>query len=83
MATEQAPVWTAWVDGEPVEVPATIAGIREQLDPGRRAEFDRVIAGTPGEDLHRVLAMWALPDGAWTQINADFDRIEATGTAST
>ncbi|WP_329028375.1 hypothetical protein [Streptomyces sp. NBC_00690] len=42
-----------------------------------------MIAETPGEDLHRVLAMWALPDGAWAQINADFDRIEAAGAAST
>ncbi|MET8832028.1 hypothetical protein ABZX40_40535 [Streptomyces sp. NPDC004610] len=77
MEASSSPSWTAFVDGEPVEVPATIAGIRAQLDPDRRAEFDEVVSATPAQDLHRVLALWALPDAAWTQINQDFERLEA------
>ncbi|MFF6976028.1 hypothetical protein GTW66_13970 [Streptomyces sp. SID5473] len=77
MEASTTATWNAFVDGEPVEVPATIAGIRAQLDPDRQAEFDEVISATPAQDLHRVLALWALPDAAWTQINQDFERLEA------
>ncbi|MDJ0375634.1 hypothetical protein QMK19_40175 [Streptomyces sp. H10-C2] len=56
--------WTTHIRGERVEIPATIEGIRATLDAANRAAFDTEIAHTPAQDLHRVLARWALPDAA-------------------
>ncbi|MFI5945582.1 hypothetical protein ACIBCB_35795 [Streptomyces uncialis] len=75
--SDEPAVWTSYVDGEPVEVPATIAGVRAALEPGQHAQFDDEIGRTPAPQLAQVLAMWALPDGAWKQIEADFAKLEA------
>jgi hypothetical protein len=53
--------WTTHIRGERVEVPATIEGIRATLAPADTAAFDAEITRTPAQDLHRVLARWALP----------------------
>ncbi|GLF98159.1 hypothetical protein [Streptomyces yaizuensis] len=54
-------VWIIEADGVPLEVPATIAGVREQLDGEQRAVFDREVERTAGNYLDRVLLRWALP----------------------
>lgn len=66
------------IGGELVELPATIAGIRETLPEERRAEFDNEVEHTPGSDLLRVLTHWALEStDAPAEDAAVFQRLEA------
>lgn len=62
--SETRTTMTAYVHGEPVEIPATIAGIRATLTEDQTAEFDREIAHTPALQLAQVLIRWALPPEA-------------------
>ncbi|WP_181727587.1 hypothetical protein [Streptomyces sp. PT12] len=60
--------WVTYIRDERVELPATIDGIRAALPTdAERAAFDVEVSRTPGQDLYRVLARWALatrPDAA-------------------
>ncbi|MFI5617971.1 hypothetical protein [Streptomyces sp. NPDC051567] len=58
-----AGVWAVEADGVRLEVPATIAGVREGLAGARRTEFDAEVERTVGNHLDRVLLRWALPPG--------------------
>lgn len=69
--------WTTVIGGEPVEIPATIEGIRATLSPAQAEAFDGEIARTPAQDLHRVLARWALPPEAEAEDDAVVARLRA------
>lgn len=69
--------WTTYIDGEPVQVPATIEGIRATLDEADRTVFDAQIGRTPAQDLHQVLARWALPAEAENEDDAAVARLKA------
>ncbi|MFI6644500.1 hypothetical protein [Streptomyces sp. NPDC050504] len=64
MAESAAATWTTHIRGKPVQLPATVAGIRATLRTADVASFDAEVARTPGQYLHRVLARWALPPEA-------------------
>ncbi|MFB7764246.1 hypothetical protein [Streptomyces xiamenensis] len=51
--TETRATMTAYVHGEPVEIPATIAGIRATLTEDQVVQFDHEIAHTPALQLAR------------------------------
>lgn len=70
-------VWTTYVDGRLVEVPAAIDGIRATLEEADRETFDQEVGRTPAQDLHRVLARWALPTGAGNEDDAVVARLHA------
>ncbi|MCM2388940.1 hypothetical protein [Streptomyces albipurpureus] len=71
--------WTTLVDGREVQIPATIDGVRATLagEPERLAEFEAEIGRTPAFQLAQTLATWALPAEAWSEINAEMDRLAA------
>ncbi|MDT0308468.1 hypothetical protein RM780_16090 [Streptomyces sp. DSM 44917] len=48
------------VRGEPIEVPATIDGIRATLSEDEADAFDREVGRTPATRLPLVLTRWAL-----------------------
>jgi hypothetical protein len=52
--------WTAYVHGKPVQLPATIDGIRAKLPSDRREAFEAEIGKTPGAELEQKLGLWAL-----------------------
>jgi hypothetical protein len=54
------PVWRTWHDGEEIELPASIDGIRAALPAERRAEFDREVGGAAPAELELLLGHWAL-----------------------
>lgn len=62
--SEARATMTAYVHGVPVEIPATIAGIRETLAENQVEEFEREVAHTPALQLAQVLLRWALPQDA-------------------
>lgn len=64
MSDIAAATWTTTIDGQPVEIPATIDGIRAVLPEKDLEAYDAEIRQTPAQDLHRVLARWALPPEA-------------------
>jgi hypothetical protein len=61
MSDIAAATWTTYIGDEKVQLPATIDGIRAAL-PGDadRVAFDAEVSRTPGQELHQVLARWAL-----------------------
>ncbi|MFE0764167.1 hypothetical protein [Streptomyces smyrnaeus] len=64
------------IDGELVELPGTIAGIRATMDPEQAAEFDRQIEHVPAHQLPAALASWALEGtGADEEDDELFDRL--------
>ncbi|MFG2174757.1 hypothetical protein ACGFMO_25930 [Streptomyces niveus] len=69
--------WTTYIDGELVQIPATIEGIRATLDESDRAVFDTEIGRTPAQDLHQALARWALPAEAEAEDDAAVARLKA------
>ncbi|PJN38689.1 hypothetical protein CG747_21580 [Streptomyces sp. CB02959] len=69
--------WTTVVDGELVEIPATIDGIHAVLPEVDRAAFEAEVRRTPAQDLHRVLARWALPAAAEREDDAILARLKA------
>ncbi|MYS82162.1 hypothetical protein [Embleya scabrispora] len=68
-----------WVNDELIETPATIAGIREALPAGRRAEFTKIIEGTPARDMPLVMLTWAKATRPEIEesIRQAHDRVEA------
>jgi hypothetical protein len=52
--------WKTVHDGEPVELPATIDGIRAALPEDRREEFLDEVYAAPASELHLLLGHWAL-----------------------
>ncbi|SOD67098.1 hypothetical protein SAMN06297387_12866 [Streptomyces zhaozhouensis] len=68
---------TTYVGGDPVEIPATIAGVRAALTEDQRAAFDEEIAHTHALELPHVLIRWALPPEAHDEDEAAFRRLEA------
>ncbi|MFI7099255.1 hypothetical protein ACIBK8_07830 [Streptomyces sp. NPDC050161] len=75
------------IGGRLVELPGTIAAIRDTMDAGRAAEFDRDIAHVPAPELPTALVRWALAaTGADDEDEELFERlardedIGATGT---
>ncbi|KUL46025.1 hypothetical protein ADL22_10930 [Streptomyces sp. NRRL F-4489] len=75
MGEYAAVVWKTVIDGELVEVPATMDGIRAALPEKDRAAFDAEVRRTPAQDLHRVLARWALPAAAENEDEAIVARL--------
>ncbi|MFD4833291.1 hypothetical protein ACFWPV_26065 [Streptomyces uncialis] len=66
------------IRGRRVELPNTLGEIREALPRERRAEFDRVIASTPLEQVRMVAVMqFALPDEAQEEDTELAARIDA------
>ncbi|MBW1601414.1 hypothetical protein JJV70_04690 [Streptomyces sp. JJ66] len=63
---------TTYVNGQPVAVPATIAGVRAILSDADRAAFDAEIETTPAIQLPATLIRWALPPEA---IRADDEAV--------
>jgi hypothetical protein len=57
---DTAATWTTYVHGEPVELPATIDGVRAALPEDERREFDAEIGRTPAPALQQVLGRWAI-----------------------
>jgi hypothetical protein len=79
MAEFTGATWATYVDGERVELPATIDGIRAALPAHQRSEFDAEVGSTPASELPRVLGHWALrthPE-ALAEVEAEFARLEA------
>ncbi|MFE7135672.1 type II toxin-antitoxin system RelE/ParE family toxin [Streptomyces sp. NPDC057638] len=70
-------VWTTLIDGETVELPMTIAGVRARLPESEYAEFDAEMARTPGPRIAQILATWALPAVAWERIDPAVRRLKA------
>ncbi|MFE7132490.1 hypothetical protein ACFVIM_16690 [Streptomyces sp. NPDC057638] len=69
---------TTVVRGRRVELPNTLGEIRAQLPEERRAEFDRVIAATPLEQVRMVAIMrFALPDEAQREDEEIVARLDA------
>lgn len=80
--SEPRETMTTYVNGKPVEIPATIAAVRATLDADQAAEFDHEIAHTPALQLPHVLIRWALPPEAQQEQEAMFaalDRGDFTG----
>ncbi|MGC0415192.1 hypothetical protein [Embleya sp. AB8] len=48
-----------WIKDELIEIPATIAGIRDALPEDQRDEFTRAIEDTPARDMLLVLNQWS------------------------
>ncbi|TLQ39009.1 hypothetical protein [Streptomyces marianii] len=69
--------WTTHIRGERVEIPATIEGIRAVLDEADVEAFDAEVESTPAQDLHRVLARWALPAEATQEDDELLARLKA------
>ncbi|UKY54974.1 hypothetical protein [Streptomyces inhibens] len=69
--------WKTVIDGKLVEVQATIEGIRATLPKEDRDAFDAEVRQTPAQDLHRVLARWALPTAAEDEDEAIVARLKA------
>jgi len=66
------------IDGQRVELPGTIGGIRAGLpDDDARAAFDAAIASAPLHNVGAVAARWGLPKEARDQDDAVFARLEA------
>ncbi|MFI5617616.1 hypothetical protein [Streptomyces sp. NPDC051567] len=76
-SVDGATVWTTSVGGEPVQVPATIEGVRATLTEERAAAFEAEIRRTPAFRLARTPTAWALPPQAWAEIDADTERVAA------
>ncbi|UCM88996.1 hypothetical protein [Streptomyces marincola] len=73
------PVWRTWLDGEEIELPASINGIRAALPPERREQFDEAVGAAAAGDLELLLGHWAQetrPDLRAAQ-EAVFRRLEA------
>ncbi|MFF2375016.1 hypothetical protein ACFVUW_11600 [Streptomyces xiamenensis] len=71
--------WGTYVDGERVELPATIDDIRAALPAERRPDFDRAVGAAAPADLHLLLGHWALetrPD-IRARDEATYARLEA------
>ncbi|MFE7608585.1 hypothetical protein [Streptomyces celluloflavus] len=77
MSDVAAVTWTTYVGGRPVEVPATIEGIRATLDEADTEAYDAEVLRTPAQDLHRVLARWALPAEAENEDDTVVARLRA------
>ncbi|MFD8937660.1 hypothetical protein ACFV0R_20800 [Streptomyces sp. NPDC059578] len=78
-AGEIAP--TVWSTGYPVgskTFPATIDGIREALDEGRRAEFEAEIVLTPGHELTYAVLRWGYPPEDLAEEDALVAELRAT-----
>ncbi|WP_372412067.1 hypothetical protein [Streptomyces luteireticuli] len=52
--------WTTHIDGELVEIPATIDTVRTALLKEQRVVFDAEVGSAPADQLPLVLASWAL-----------------------
>jgi hypothetical protein len=52
--------WQTHHDGQLVELPATIDGIRAALPADRREEFLDEVHATPAAEFERLLGHWAL-----------------------
>ncbi|MEU5417792.1 hypothetical protein [Streptomyces sp. NPDC020667] len=52
--------WTTHIDGELVEIPATIDTIRTALPEEQLAAFDAEVGSASADQLQLVLASWAL-----------------------
>ncbi|MFI1015293.1 hypothetical protein [Streptomyces sp. NPDC020965] len=57
--TRTGKTFSTYLDGNRVELPATINGIRDALPPDLRAEFDAGVGEAAAEDLFLLLAEWA------------------------
>ncbi|MEW1654258.1 MULTISPECIES: hypothetical protein [unclassified Streptomyces] len=77
MSEIAAATWNTVIDGVLVEVPATIDGIRATLPEADRAAFEAEVRRTPAQELHRVLARWALPAAAEEEDDAIVARLRA------
>jgi hypothetical protein len=60
MSDIKTATWTTHHNGEPVELPATIDGIRAALPAERRQAFLDAVYATPASELHLLLGHWAL-----------------------
>lgn len=59
---------TTLADGQTIEYPASINGIRAALPPESREKFDEEVGETHARDLLLVLHRWALlPTPAWDE----------------
>ncbi|MEV0261475.1 hypothetical protein AB0I49_09030 [Streptomyces sp. NPDC050617] len=76
MSDIAAATWTTRVGGQPMEIPATIEGIRATLGTADAEAYDAEIGRTPAQDLHRVLARWALPAEAEEEDDAIVARLK-------
>ncbi|MDT0270543.1 hypothetical protein RM844_30150 [Streptomyces sp. DSM 44915] len=71
------PMLKTHVNGELVELPGTIAAVRETLPAEERDEFTREAETTPAPELVGVLARWALRGTAADAEDEDvFRRLE-------
>ncbi|OPC80364.1 hypothetical protein B4N89_04840 [Embleya scabrispora] len=52
-------VFRTWLGDELIEIPATIAGIREALPAEQRDEFTKVIEDTPARDMPLIMNRWS------------------------
>ncbi|WP_329021443.1 hypothetical protein [Streptomyces sp. NBC_00690] len=51
--------FSTYLDGSPVELPATINGVRAALPPDLRITFDTELGDAAAEDLFVLMAEWA------------------------
>jgi hypothetical protein len=58
--------------------PATIAEIRERLDPNERVEFEEQLANTPFDQLYaKIVLEWALTPEERAEDRAVLERVRA------
>jgi hypothetical protein len=72
------PTLKTHIGGELVELPGTIAAVRQQLPVEDIAEFDHEVENAPAHQLTAILARWALRGtGADEEDEEMFSRLEA------
>ncbi|MFD3485000.1 hypothetical protein [Streptomyces sp. NPDC058665] len=72
--------WTMH-DGERVEVPATIGGIRAALPEERRAQFDAEIDAANIEELYNVVRRWIVELASFPEDEDIFAQLREQGAA--
>lgn len=77
MTDISAATWRTHIDGREVEIPATIEGIRAIVPEGDVEKYDAQVRHTPAQDLHKVLARWALPQEAADEDDAVVARLRS------
>ncbi|AXU16829.1 hypothetical protein [Streptomyces clavuligerus] len=68
-------------DGERVEVPAAIGGIRAALSDERRALFDAEIDAANIDDLHSVVRRWIVELASFPEDEEIFAQLREQGAA--
>ncbi|MFF8960818.1 hypothetical protein [Streptomyces sp. NPDC014894] len=72
--------WTMH-NGERVEVPATVGGIRAALSGDRRAQFDAEIDAANVDDLYNVVRRWIVELASFPEDEEIFAQLREQGAA--